>query len=450
MAERFLACLAPGEDSTFQTFDDSPAKNRALARVMHGTLSWHAGELQALNLRGAGAFAMVNRGDLQGRSNKNVTGVRAAFIDLDGAPLEPVLAAAVQPHIIVESSPDRWHAYWRLLDCTIGQFKPVQKALAARFNGDPAVCDLPRVMRLPGFLHRKSESFQTRILSIDKSLQPYKVAELLTGLGVTKIETADGVEDAEHEGGLSRGTGGDGLSRGSTDSSVILCSTSGKELVLPRMCIPLEPGHRNASLFQLARLLKGGFPDDLNGEVRKLVVQWHGRFIDRIGTKEFAETWDDFSRSWGAVLHPVGGDGDDSGAQFRSAQALAASLPVPDGVLALNYGESAISLTRLCLALQMTQDRARGHGQPFFLSSRKAGEWVGKSHPAAAAILRTLCADGLLELTDEATTFKAARYRFVGAVPPQQPLPAPFPGTTTRSFLIPPGLPGSPPARTAA
>jgi hypothetical protein len=39
--------------------------------------------------------------------------VRALFLDLDGAPLEPVLLHAT-PHIITESSPGRFHPYYRV------------------------------------------------------------------------------------------------------------------------------------------------------------------------------------------------------------------------------------------------------------------------------------------------------------------------------------------------
>jgi hypothetical protein len=43
-----------------------------------------------LNREGAGVFVTVNETDLKGRTAKNITSVRAVFVDLDGAPLEPV------------------------------------------------------------------------------------------------------------------------------------------------------------------------------------------------------------------------------------------------------------------------------------------------------------------------------------------------------------------------
>jgi len=90
--------------------------------------------------------------------------VRAVFVDLDGAPLEPVLTCGLEPHIVCESSPGRFHAYWLCDDCPLDKFESVQRALARRFAGDGSVHDLPRVLRVPGFVHAKGEPFLSHVL----------------------------------------------------------------------------------------------------------------------------------------------------------------------------------------------------------------------------------------------------------------------------------------------
>lgn len=166
MAGAFLSALDPNGSFTFQTLDDDKTrKSRSLSRIFHGTLEEHAATFSELQQQGAGVFVMVNEGDEQGRSTNNVVRVRAHFIDLDGAPIEPVLEAGLQPHILVESSPDKWHAYWLTNNCPLHEFKPRQQSLAHRFGGDTAVCDLPRVMRLPGFWHLKGAPFTTRLVN---------------------------------------------------------------------------------------------------------------------------------------------------------------------------------------------------------------------------------------------------------------------------------------------
>jgi hypothetical protein len=85
------------------------------------------------------------------------------FVDLDGAPVTPVLDAPDAPDCIVQSSPGRWHAYWMVGDCPPSEFGRAQLAVALKFGGDVAVKDLPRVMRLPGFIHRKREPFVSQL-----------------------------------------------------------------------------------------------------------------------------------------------------------------------------------------------------------------------------------------------------------------------------------------------
>jgi RecA-family ATPase len=180
-AERFLSALDPNADRfTFQTFDDNKErKDEALARILHGTLARRWDELVELNARGCGIFVTVNVTDLKGRSISNILGIRAVFADLDGAPLDPVLADGMpRPHIITETSPGRWHCYWHVIDgMPLKEFTPLQEAIAVRFDGDPKPKDLPRVMRLPGFVHRKAEPFLSRVVQVN-DIEAYDWAEL--------------------------------------------------------------------------------------------------------------------------------------------------------------------------------------------------------------------------------------------------------------------------------
>jgi hypothetical protein len=163
-ARRFLKWLAGDNPVTFQTFDDDEKrKDPRLARIFHGTLDEHSRALTNLNNQRAGIFLMINRGDGKGRKAQNVIGVRAVFLDLDGSPLEPVLTAPIKPDLVVKSSPGRYHAYWKVTDCPLNDFRRLQKALADKFDGDHSVIDLCRVMRLPGYFHRKKEAVMTVI-----------------------------------------------------------------------------------------------------------------------------------------------------------------------------------------------------------------------------------------------------------------------------------------------
>lgn len=171
-AEQFLDRLDQNSvPYTFQTFDDSDKKDFRKARVFQSRFCDISDTLIRMNQEGAGIFVMVNEGDgivhtgkKTCRCNENVIRVRALFADADGTPLEPILARSPPPHIVVESSPGKWHVYWLTNNTKLEEFKPRQQAIAQLLGTDPAVCDLARVMRLPGFYHQKKEPFMTRLV----------------------------------------------------------------------------------------------------------------------------------------------------------------------------------------------------------------------------------------------------------------------------------------------
>ncbi|GAA5513805.1 hypothetical protein Dcar01_02553 [Deinococcus carri] len=135
------------------------------------------------NLARCGVFFAVNvfPPDTERRSSDGVQRVAAVFLDLDGTPL-PGGGFPLQPTAIVESSAGKFHVYWAVQDLPLSEFTPVQKHLAGLYGGDPSVCDLSRVMRLPGYWHgKKEEGFLTRILELNAAAQ-YSRADLLGAL----------------------------------------------------------------------------------------------------------------------------------------------------------------------------------------------------------------------------------------------------------------------------
>jgi hypothetical protein len=197
-AATFLGLLGGDGEYTFQVFDDSDLKRGYLAKVCHGALEEEAARLAVWNQSGAGVFVVVNEADGMGRRAENITRVRAVFVDLDGAPLQPVLACMLEPHIIVESSPGRFHAYWIVDGLPLDQFPAVQRAIAARFNGDPAVIDVCRVMRVPGFYHQKAERFQTRVHGISDRL-PYTADQILAEFPPVAVKGNGAAADVRDE-----------------------------------------------------------------------------------------------------------------------------------------------------------------------------------------------------------------------------------------------------------
>lgn len=188
----FLKMLDPDAnpcDFNFRTFDDveieidgkfEKRKDGRLAKKYDGGLKANIEGLREFNSKGAGVYVVVNQG---GQSKDEIKKVRAVFADTDGAPLEPLLI--LKPHMVIQSSPNKWHVYWLVNDdFSLESFKPIQKAIANKFGTDESVNDLPRVMRLAGFNHNKRTPFPVSIIELNKELSRYSSTEIIEGLGL--------------------------------------------------------------------------------------------------------------------------------------------------------------------------------------------------------------------------------------------------------------------------
>ena len=93
------------------------------------------------------------------------------FIDLDGTPLPDKFD--LKPNFILSTSPEKYHCYWLVNDMPLESFTLYQQALAAKFNSDPVVKDLPRVMRVAGFYHNKSKPYPIKVIGAQGIDTPY-------------------------------------------------------------------------------------------------------------------------------------------------------------------------------------------------------------------------------------------------------------------------------------
>ncbi|MDP2248042.1 MAG: PriCT-2 domain-containing protein, partial [Nitrosomonadales bacterium] len=189
IAQQFLMKLGGKEiEHTFQIITEPKKLNTKTSnQVLHGTFAELAHSLEKLNKAGNGIFVCVNQTDGKERKAENITKVRAVFADFDeiGQGLPKLAVCGLSPQLVVESSLGKIHAYWLVSDCPLSEFKSIQQAIAAKLGSDKAVNDLPRVMRVPGFIHQKDPNnlFQTRIVEINAN-EAYSVDKIKAGLGL--------------------------------------------------------------------------------------------------------------------------------------------------------------------------------------------------------------------------------------------------------------------------
>lgn len=191
-ASKFIDCLyQTNANLTFQTFDNS-AQHQAEPQVLHGTLQQHWDRFVAVNLKGLGIYALVNAGDGRGRKTENITAITSVFLDLDNAPLEPVVSCPLKPHAILQTSPERFQVRWRIepipvtprnLESARRVYYGVQRGIANYFDGDPANVDLARVARIPGLFNCKNTPFLIRTVELNPE-PVYTIKDFIQALDI--------------------------------------------------------------------------------------------------------------------------------------------------------------------------------------------------------------------------------------------------------------------------
>lgn len=187
-AKSFLSVISQGnleEEFHFQTFDDhKESKRPQLNKVLVGTFEQHFHELVKLNNNGAGVFVTINKiENSRKREAKSVSKIRAVFADKDDGDFNsfPIL-----PTMVVQTKNGQ-HAYWVTNEVSRDNFTDLQKSIINTLKTDPQIHDLPRVMRLPGFYHRKNPNEIFYVKTLTKNNHIYLFNELTSAF--PKIET---------------------------------------------------------------------------------------------------------------------------------------------------------------------------------------------------------------------------------------------------------------------
>jgi hypothetical protein len=123
-------------------------------------------ELHRRNEIDNGIFFCVNEIDRKldpqkQRTSKMLKKIRAVWADDDLVREQPRSDFPIPPNIVVETSKGKFHYYWLTSTDNIEQWGYVMNGIASKFDTDGNAKDLVRVLRVPGFLHQKHDTFQT-------------------------------------------------------------------------------------------------------------------------------------------------------------------------------------------------------------------------------------------------------------------------------------------------
>jgi hypothetical protein len=203
MARDFLAVLDPKATRfTFQFFSDGSSK---FAAIIHGTLDEVWPKVLALNTleRQAGVFVTISETDFKGRRLENIVKPRALFIDADsnelaGRCVDTFSACDTIPSILVKSG--RGMHFYFLSDVPLDQFRECQEKLINKMETDPAIKDLPRVMRLPGTLHLKDPTKPklVKLYPVQRPVRRWQFSELVERLGLSPTAAGAASNQSQH------------------------------------------------------------------------------------------------------------------------------------------------------------------------------------------------------------------------------------------------------------
>ncbi len=105
----------------------------------------------------------------EGRTKSDVESIRHVFLDFDvdgNTAIERLMKRddVPKPNYLTNTSPDKWHAIWKVSGFEPKEAERLQKGLARQTGADTAAADCSRVMRLPGFYNQKySQRFMVRV-----------------------------------------------------------------------------------------------------------------------------------------------------------------------------------------------------------------------------------------------------------------------------------------------
>lgn len=163
----FLHMLAADERIAIEVFTDAPSSKKPTLDPLAKTwgdltaaeIEKMFEDLQRRNAEGAAVYCAVNEFDGK-RKKANLKCIRGVHMDGDGLTDEQIEAvkSRLKPTMVVQSSePDHVQMYWLLAE---GETLDMETAEGinrrlVEWGGDTNATDITRLLRLPGFMHRK-------------------------------------------------------------------------------------------------------------------------------------------------------------------------------------------------------------------------------------------------------------------------------------------------------
>jgi P4 family phage/plasmid primase-like protien len=172
-------------------------------------------ELSKLNMDGYNIYMLVNKVDGSTFKSADVTHINALFIDKikgdwSASDIESFLVNfPIRPHMVTETSPGNYNVYWRVSDVPLDKFTSAQQQLSDKYDANPNVCALNRVLLMPGTINwTQPTKFLVNIVhddENDESIQFQLFTEKMHGRDIS--ENTSNKSSVKEEVDVQRATG---------------------------------------------------------------------------------------------------------------------------------------------------------------------------------------------------------------------------------------------------
>lgn len=218
--------------------------------------------------QGFGVFINCNEMDGNGLTLANVQSIRVHVIDLDNLSAVQNYERASQfnppPSFAVQSSPGRFHVYWTVQPY-VGNERAtsINRRLRALFDGDKAVVDPSRVLRLAGTLHVKNPSQPHLVTCWALGGYGKRLDPAMLEIALASVNVIDGGQGGRHE-----------LGEPSLAAPSLAHVRHALDLVDPN---DLE---RNAWISTLAAAKQAAWTHGTADEIDAMLMAWCSRYKD--------------------------------------------------------------------------------------------------------------------------------------------------------------------------
>ena len=133
--------------------------------------------LGRLNAGGAGVYFAVNEIAGKRRIKANVSRIRAVFCECDDG--LPKGGFPIEPTMMVETSPGKFHVYWACDGLSVEDFNRVMERMVADYGSDDGAKDITRILRLAGSWHMKNPEAPWQVRIIAETDKRYTRSEIM-------------------------------------------------------------------------------------------------------------------------------------------------------------------------------------------------------------------------------------------------------------------------------